>query len=127
MAEKQGYIKLYRKIQNHWLWKDKPFSRGQAWIDLILLANHKGSSTVIDGAKIEISAGSFVTSLRKLGDRWGWSYTKVDRFLKLLENEKMLLQNRDTKKTVLYLENYALFQESERKTQHRKITEMTQT
>ena len=41
MNENQGYIKLYRSIFNHWLWQDKPFSRGQAFVDLILLANYK--------------------------------------------------------------------------------------
>lgn len=105
-----GWIKLDRKLLDHWLWKDKPFSRGQAWVDLILQASHKDNFVVVDGSKIGIEAGSLVTSLRRLGDRWGWSYNKVDHFLKLLENEKMLTQKRDTKKTVITLENYGIFQ-----------------
>lgn len=110
MAAKQGYVKIYRKLQDHWLWQDKPFSRGQAWIDLILLANHKDGTAVMDGSKVEVPTGCLVTSLRKLGDRWGWSRTKVGRFLNLLENENMLTQNSDTKKTVIRLENYGILQ-----------------
>ena len=72
MGAKQGYVKIYRKLQDHWLWQDKPFSRGQAWIDLILLANHKDGTAVMDGSKVEVPTGCLVTSLRKLGDRWGW-------------------------------------------------------
>ena len=36
----QGWVSVHRQIQNHWLWTDKPFSKGQAWIDMLMLANH---------------------------------------------------------------------------------------
>ena len=35
-----GWIKVSRTIQEHWVWDEKPFSKGQAWIDLLLLAKH---------------------------------------------------------------------------------------
>lgn len=35
-----GWIKIHRDILYHEIWSDKPFSKGQAWIDLILMANH---------------------------------------------------------------------------------------
>lgn len=122
MAEKGiGWVSLDRQIENHWLWKDKPFSKGQAWIDLILSVNHTGKKILIDGETVYIPKGSFVTSLRKLADKWGWSINKVSRFLFLLENDSMLTQKRDTKKTVLSLENYGKYQD--RKTQKRTGTE----
>ena len=31
-----GWIKVSRAIQEHWVWDEKPFSKGQAWIDLLL-------------------------------------------------------------------------------------------
>ncbi|WP_322020128.1 hypothetical protein [Clostridium butyricum] len=52
-----GWQKIYRDIQDHWLWEDKPFSRGQAWIDLILLVNHEDNKTLIDGELIEVKRG----------------------------------------------------------------------
>lgn len=36
-----GWIKLHRKITDHWLWEDKPFARGQAMIDLLILAGYQ--------------------------------------------------------------------------------------
>lgn len=36
-----GWQKVYRDITKHWLWEDKPFSRGQAFIDLLLMVNHQ--------------------------------------------------------------------------------------
>ena len=42
MDELKGWIALYRAIiDNEFLWSDTPFARGQSWIDLLLLANHK--------------------------------------------------------------------------------------
>ena len=39
----EGWIKLHRSISDNDLWTSEPFSRGQAFVDLILLASHKDS------------------------------------------------------------------------------------
>lgn len=105
-----GWQKVYRNIQEHWLWEDKPFSRGQAWIDLILSVNHEDNKTLIDGELIEVKRGSRVTSLRKLADQWGWSTTKVKKFLELLQKEQMIKFESDNKKTLVSIENYSVYQ-----------------
>lgn len=105
-----GWQKVYRDIQEHWLWEDKPFSRGQAWIDLILSVNHEDNKTLIDGELIEVKRGSRITSLRKLADQWGWSTTKVKKFLELLQKEQMIKFESDNKKTLVSIENYSVYQ-----------------
>lgn len=107
----EGWLKLYRSIQNHWLWEDKPFSRGQAFIDLLLMANHKDNKILFNGELIEIKRGSRITSLRQLSDAWGWSTTKVKKFLELLEKENMITVKSDNKKTLVTIENYGVYQE----------------
>ena len=52
-----------------------------------------------------------MTSIRKLEDRWGWSNTKINKFLKVLENQNMLKRESDKKKTLLTLINYRKFQD----------------
>lgn len=106
----RGWIKVFRKLQNHWLWDDRPFSKGQAWLDLMMSANHKTRRVRMDNQLVTISRGTFITSTRKLADRWGWSRKKVISFLDLLENDKMLARKSDTKKTVLTLVNYGQYQ-----------------
>lgn len=106
-----GWQKVYRDIQKHWLWEDKPFSRGQAFIDLILLVNHQDSKVLIDGELIEVKRGSKVTSLRKLGEAWGWSSKKVKKFLEQLEKDNMISYKSDNKKTVVTIENYSVYQD----------------
>lgn len=55
--EDKNWVKVNRTVQSHWVWMDKPFSRGQAWIDLILLAQHQDGTftdrrgNLIDGKR----------------------------------------------------------------------------
>lgn len=105
----EGYIKLYRKLTAHPLWEDKPFSKGQAWIDLLLLANHGETRFYLGNVLVPAKAGQVVTSEVKLSARWGWSRQKVRDFLRLLEADGMLVKKPERKWTVLTLCNYALY------------------
>ena len=107
-----GWIKLYRCITEHWVWKDKPFSKGQAWTDILLLSNHDDSKFVFGNELIDVERGSFITSETKLSDRWGWSRHKVRDFLNLLESDSMLVKKSDAKRTSLKVLNYSVWQNS---------------
>ena len=108
----KGWISLHRQIWDNWVWKDKPFSKGQAWIDLLLMANYEDKKVLIGNQLITVKRGSFVTSVRKLCDRWGWSNTKVRAFLSLLEQDGMLIVKSDAKKTTITIVNYSDYQDS---------------
>lgn len=108
-----GWISIHRKIQDHWLWQEKPFDKRSAWIDLLLMANHKDNKFLLGNELIEVKRGSFITSEYKLMDRWGWSKTKVRNFLKLLEDDEMIIKISDRKKTTLTIVNYNDYQISE--------------
>ena len=106
----QGWIKLHRSIREHWIWQDRPFSRGQAWVDMLLMANHKDNKVLVDGMPRLIRRGQFLTSLEKLGDNWGWDRRKVKRFLVALSNDGMLSYEMSRHGTVVTLINYDNFQ-----------------
>ena len=109
---KKGYIRLHRQLQECWVWNGERYSRGQAWVDLILMANHKDVKMPI-GENIEIiKRGQFVTSISKLADKWMWSFNTVKKFLNLLENDNMLTRKSDNSKTVITIINYELYQYS---------------
>lgn len=123
----RGWIKLHRKIQDHWIYQEeRTFSRYESWLDLIMLANHKDNKTLIDGELITVEKGSFITSKRKLSIRWKWSNTKVDNFLKLLEQDGMIEQKSDTKKTVVTIVKYEVYHELEKEKRHENETETKQ-
>jgi len=107
-----GWISIHRKLQSHWLWEEKPFSKGQAWIDLLMLANHEDSKFLLGNQLVEAKRGDIVTSEAKLMNRWGWSNTKVRSFLNLLEKDSMIIKKTDTKKSILTLTNYSVWQDS---------------
>lgn len=110
-GEGKGWISLYRSIQDHWLWQEKPFSKGQAWMDLLLSANHQDKRIVFDSNLIEVKRGQFITSIRKLCDRWGWSNSKVKKFLDTLQSDEMIHYKSDTKKTTINIVNYSIYQD----------------
>lgn len=112
MSDK-GWIKLHRQIQEHWIWEEKPFDRKSAWIDLILSANHQDKKILFNGSVITISKGSFLTSIRKLAEKWGWSRNKTYAFLETLENEQMINKSSNGMGTLLTIVKYSDFQHSQ--------------
>lgn len=108
---KKGYIKFYRQIQDCWIWdNDEPYDIRSAWSDLLLSANHADKSLLFDGNLMTITRGQLLTSIRKLSAKWKWSTSKVTHFLALLEKDNMITKESDTKKTLLTIVNYDIYQ-----------------
>ena len=99
-----------------------------AWIDLLLLANHKDKETIFDKKPILVKRGQRITSVRELSARWGWGKDKTLRFLRLLESEKMIVKESDSRKTLLTIVNYGIYQdcENENETVIRTLTGQSQ-
>lgn len=125
MAE-QGWIKLHRCIRSNWIWNDKPFSRGQAFLDLLLMVNHEDKKIIFNGSLTEVKRGSCITSIRKLGDKWGWSNKKVKMFLDQLQGDQMITYESNTKRTLVTIEKYDLYQSKETPKEQQSTTEETQ-
>lgn len=125
MGSKQGWISIHRSIQDHYLWDDKPFSKGQAWIDMILMANHADNKFLLGNELVTVERGTFITSELKLMERWGWSKTKVRAFMQLLENDSMIVKKTDRKKTTITLVNYSVYQNLQTTEEPQKNHEQT--
>ena len=84
----EGWIKLHRKLKDHWIWKSD--NRLKWWIDILMTVNHDDAKVLIKGTLIECKRGQSVRSL----DSWGrdWNVTKgaVRDFFRLLQNDAML-------------------------------------
>lgn len=105
-----GYIKLHRQIQDCWIWESGKFDKRSAWIDLLMLANHRDKKFMFNGKPVVITRGQFMTSIRKLADRWEWSTSTVFEFLKILENDNMIKKESDSHRTLLTIINYEVYQ-----------------
>lgn len=107
MARNEGWIKLHRQLLDSPIWVNEPFSRGQAWVDLILMANHEDGVGKKGDA---IPAGSLVTSYAHLAKRWHWSVGKVRRFLSTLTGTQMISLTGTRSGTLLTIVKYSFFQ-----------------
>ncbi len=109
-----GWIKLHRRIQDHWLWQsEKPFDKRAAWIDILLMVNHDDQKVAFRNELVGVQRGERITSEPKLAERWGWSRTKVRNFLNLLEKDGMIENKKENRKrTRLKVLNYDVYQGS---------------
>ena len=103
----KGWVRLHRKIEDNSLWFLEPFTKAQAWIDLFLNANHHPATIQIRGNLVSIKRGQIGWSELTMAQRWKWSKNKVRRFLKLLETEQQIEQQKDRYiTTIITILNY---------------------
>ena len=110
-----GWIKLHRSLIDHDIWTQEPFTRGQAWVDLLLLANHTQNQFRVRGNLVIVSRGEVARSEESLALRWKWSRNKVRRFIEELSS-KTIQQIEQQKSPILNkirIINYDLYQSND--------------
>lgn len=108
---KEGWIKVHRKLQSCDIWLvDTPFDERSAWIDLIIDASHRDTEIYFDGKPMKVLRGQIVTSVRKLAHEWHWGKDKTLDYLKYLEMVGMIEKTSDSRKTVITIRNYSVYQ-----------------
>jgi hypothetical protein len=119
---RNGFVSIHRKLQNDPIWLSEKFTRAQAWVDLILLANHSDGYIRKSGHRIPVKRGQCGWSKLRLADRWGWSRGKVDRFLKELEIDGWIEQQTGQQTTIININEYNTYQETTNKKRTPKKT-----
>jgi hypothetical protein len=84
-----GFILLHRG------WRENPifrgeFSRADAWVWMIENACWKPTRTRIKGDNVELQRGELTFAQRFLAEKWGWSKSRVDRFIADLRDQGMI-------------------------------------
>ena len=111
-----GWIKLHRQIEHNSMWTSEPFTRGQAWIDLLLLANYKYGYIYFRGNKIIVKRGQVGWSQRRLASRWKWGRKRVARLFLDLEKEQQIAPQKNNKSSIITILNYERYQSEEPQT-----------
>ncbi|MFO8067443.1 MAG: hypothetical protein R6U11_07670, partial [Bacteroidales bacterium] len=104
----QGWIKLHRRIIDHWIWQDPEYLR--MWIYLLLDVNHEDRKIVWNKEVVTVKRGEKITSLRKLSMEFNCSREKVRHFLKLLIKDGMCNTVNNTNYTHIKICNYDSYQ-----------------
>ena len=110
-----GWIKLYRSSFENKLYFEEPFTRYQAWIDLLLLANHKDGYFMKRGTLVKVPRGTVGYSMKELAKRWKWSINKVSRYIEILESETVnqVKSQKNNVTTLISIVNYDRYQLNE--------------
>lgn len=106
----QSYIKLYRQIMENEFYFSERFTKTQAWIDLLLLANHKPQTIFIRGNEVNLKRGELGYSIKTLAKRWKWNERTVDKFLSMLSKREMIHHRKTRITTIISIKNYDLYQ-----------------
>lgn len=107
------WIKLHCQLARHDLWLAEPFSRGQAWVDLLMLAQSKPGWILVRGISIDLDRGQVGYSELSLSERWKWSRGKVRRFISELKKREMVDVKQDNKTTVISIMNFDSYQSTQ--------------
>jgi uncharacterized phage protein (TIGR02220 family) len=93
------------------LWKEKPYDKARAWVDILLLANHEDNKCLIGGELKVIERGQLATTITTLANRWGWNRKTVSSFLNVLSADNMITQERTKRGITVTVENYGIYQD----------------
>jgi len=104
-----GWIKIHRKLAEHWLYQDSKFLHW--WIDILLSANFEDKKVLIKGALYDCKRGQSVYSLDTWAKRWGTDKSKVRRFLSMLESDGMITLENISVSTRLTICKYECYQD----------------
>lgn len=105
-----GYILLHRKLFDNKYYFAQSFTKSSAWIDLLLLANHKQSYFEIRGIGVPVNRGQLAYSQKTLAQRWRWSINRVKRYLHGLKMDAQIDYQNTNVTTLITILNYDTYQ-----------------
>lgn len=114
-----GYIKLYRKITNSFVWTNPNMLK--LWMLCLMKASHKGNKFLFNGQEIHVSSGQFVTGGHAIAKEFNEG-VPVDnqvvgrtlwRWMKKFEKEEMLSIKSTSKYSVVTIKNWDDYQASD--------------
>lgn len=88
----RNYVKVYGKSEDDFLYFSEPFSKWQAWIDLLGMALPCDRVVVVRGRRLQGRRGGVYKSRRDLADRWMWSRGRASRFIDYLINADKVVE-----------------------------------
>lgn len=105
-----GFYRMHRGWLDHPVFGKEPFDQRSAWAWLIERAAYKATQHRVGNRIVPVPRGSFMTTVRELGEQWRWPKSRVDRFLHVLAKQGMIALNAGQGKTTVTICNYDEYQ-----------------
>lgn len=114
-----GYIKLYRKITNSFVWTNPNMLK--LWMLCLMKASHSGNKFLFNGKEVVVSSGEFVTGRDAIAKEFNEGVPRDQqivgrtlwRWIKKFEEEQMLSIKSTTKYSVVTVKNWNEYQASD--------------
>jgi len=115
---KNGFITLFRSIEQHWIFDNAEYFK--AFVTILFRVNFVDKQVLIGKDLIECKRGEALYSLQNWTKIFGinWTIAKTRNFFKLLEKDSMILQKgfqNTTRITVCNYDNYQDVQQAKNK------------
>lgn len=107
-----GTINISRQIWESTAFAPCPFSEREAWIWMICEASWMDRTKRVGDFVVTLSRGDLAMSSRFSAKAWGWTDSKVRRYLERLKKLGMITSKTDAGVTVVSICNYDKFQNS---------------
>ena len=108
----EGWIKLHRKmLDNPIITKDSDYLA--VWVYLLLNTTHKEYDVVFKGKRITLKKGQLLTGRKSISEKLKINENKVQRILKILENEHQIEQQSSNKNRLITIVSWNKYQEDE--------------
>lgn len=105
-----GWIKISRDIRENWVWDEPRYLKW--WLDILMMASYKNKKVLVGNELIELERGSFITSQSQLAKRWNADRRTVKKYLDLLQDAQMIVHFLHSKKTIVKVLNYSIYQDT---------------
>lgn len=113
-----GYIRIFRSIMDKGWYKDSECVA--LWLHLLLKANHKGAEFMHGFSIVKLKPGQFVTGRKALSLETGIGESKIERILKLFENEQQIEQQTNSRNRVITILSWDKYQKGEQQVNSRR-------
>lgn len=108
----KGWVSLYRKtLENPIVCKDSDHL--SIWVYLLLQATHAGYDSMFKGERIRLMPGQLITGRKSISSVLKVNESKVQRVLKLFENEQQIEQLMSNRNRLITITNWSTYQKNE--------------
>jgi hypothetical protein len=117
------HIKLFPKLIDSSFFRSS--EQVHLWIYILLMANHKETKMIVNGVKMTVFPGQFVTSRLKMAADTGIHESTIERILKTFKIEQQIEHRNLITSRLITITNWDAYQNSEQQIEHRSNTVRT--
>jgi len=120
---KEGWIALHRSMRKNPRYKNSAWVH--VWVELLLSATHARKEVIFKGKRITLEPGQLLTGRKLIMRNTGLNEYKIERILKVLQNEQQITQQTSNINRLITISNWKSYQEIAQVTAQRAHNECT--